>query len=148
MQYNIVTSQQDAVRLSKGNWNMSFYQQLVNEIDSLIRDKGKYIDGGYELSLDDLDEEEKAQLVVLCLEEDDRDSTDCFHDASQYAKDDNVTCALIKMLKNINPETQEDFANEVIRNSIKSYSHRLAELIEDRCGWVTKDFHDSRGFNE
>lgn len=148
MQYNIATSQHEAVRRNKGNWNMSFHQQLVNEIDSLIRDKGKYIDGGYQLSFDDLDEDEQAQLVVLQLEEDDRDSTDCFHDASQYAKDDNVTCALIKMLRNITPDTQEDFAQEVIRNSIKSYRNRLGELIEDRCGWVTQYFHDSKGFDE
>jgi hypothetical protein len=148
MQYNIATSRQDAGRFSKGNWNMSFYQQLINEVDSLIRDKGKYIDGGYELSFNDLDEDEQAQLVVLCLEEDDRDATDCFHDASQYAKDDNVTCALIKMLKNITLDNQEDFAQAVLKNSIRNYSSRLNELFEDRCGWVTKNFHDSKGFDE
>ncbi len=148
MQYNIATSYQDDGLRTKRNWNMSFHQQLVNEMDNLIRDKGEYVDGGYHLDFDDLDEDEQATLVMLQLEDDDRDTSECFYDASEFPKNDNVTCALIKMLRNINPETQEDFAAAVLKNSIKSYRKRLSELLEDRCGWVTKDFHDSKGFDE
>lgn len=147
MNYN-VASQQEVGSYTKRNWNMSFYQQLVNEMDSLIRDKGKYEDGAFYLDFDELDQDEQAHLVMLQLEDDDRDTSECFHDASEYAKNDNVTCALIKMLKNINPETQEDFATAVLNNTIKRYRKHLSELMEDRCGWVTKDFHDSKGFDE
>jgi hypothetical protein len=147
MQYTIALNRQDDGRQSKGNWNMSFYQQLINEIDSLILNKGRCLADGYHLSFDELDECEQAELVVLQLEDDDRDTSDCFQQADRYAKDDSITSALIRMLKNINPTTQEDFANEVIKQSINRYRKTLSELIAERCGWVTK-YQTSKGYDQ
>lgn len=126
---------------------MTHYQRLINYIDDLVLDKATREEDGWFLSFDDLDEDEQGHLVTLMLEYDDRDTTDCFHQADQYAKDDEVTCALIKMLNDNSPDNREDFANIVRKQSIKSYQSKLQEEIDDRCGWVRQEIHESRGYD-
>src|SRR5882672_3257434 len=121
-------------RISKRIFSMSYYNQLINAIDSLIRDKGKYDRDGYSLSFYDLSTEEQNELISLKIEDDERDTSDIF-------KDDNITSSLIKMLNNNTLNNASDFANSVREASYSYYRKSLEDLIEDRCGWVTKEFN-------
>jgi hypothetical protein len=126
---------------------MTHYQRLINYIDDLVLDKATREEDGWFLSFDDLDEDEQGQLVTLMLEYDDRDTSECFHQPDQYAKDDEITCSLIKMLNDNSPDNREDFANLVRKQSIKCYQSKLQEEIDDRCGWVRQEIQDSRGYD-
>lgn len=148
MQYNSFNQCQDGIYTAKRIFPMSFYQQLINSIDSLIRCKGVYSDDSYLLTFDDLDEDEQGELVTLALEADDRDTYECFHQADKYAKDDDISCALVKLLKSNTPDNREYFAEEVRKQSINRYRNYLENLIDERCGWVTYDYQQSKGFDE
>ncbi len=124
--------------------SMNHYQRLISYINELVRDKAERTDDGWSLSFNDLTDDEQGELIVLQLEEDDRDTYDCFHQADQYAKDDEITCALIKLLRDNNPDTREDFAEAVRKQSIARYQNKLQELIDDSCGW--ERMNNSQGF--
>lgn len=138
LESNNTSRQEGAYFMVARNNFFSFYQQLVYRIDDLILDKGKHDQDGYSLSFRDLDENEQGELVALQLEEDDRDTTDCFHEASKFAMNDKITCALLTLLKNDSPDNREDLANLIRENSINQYKAKLQDLINDRCGWVFK----------
>lgn len=122
------------------------YSKLVNEIDNLIHDKATFSDG-YELSLDKLEEDELSQLAYLCIENDNRENvSECFLDPSQDEVNDDVTCALISLLKNNSKENKETLTDLIIQRSINCYKDFIQELIDKRCEDLTEDYMDEHGF--
>jgi hypothetical protein len=117
----------------KRNLTMTPKQRLHSYVDELILDKAKRGSDGYYLSLDNLDDDEQGQLAVLLLEVDDRDTTDCFHEDDKYTIDDNITCALLNLLKNDSTDNREDLATLIRNNTIKKYSKRMESLLDEHC---------------
>jgi len=138
MQYNNFNYQEGKRTIKRISY-MNFYQQLVSAIDELIECRAIRDSEGYHLQIDDLDEEEQCSLVALALEIDDRDTYECFNQPEKDAKDDDITCALIKMLKDISPDNCEDFAKEVRKQSIKRYRKYLNKMIDNQCYTFTRE---------
>lgn len=121
------------------------YKNLINYIDDLILDKAEKTPEGYFLQVDDLDDDELGNLANLFLEYDDRDTSDCFQEADKYAIDDNITCALLNMLKDNSEEAKQNFSELVRQNTIKRYRNRMQEYINERCGDVESDVMADEG---
>ena len=112
-------------------------ENLVNYVDDLIRIYG-YLPAtqkSYCLTLDMLENEQLGKLAYLFLEADDRDTYDCFNNPSQSAINDDITCALIKMLKNNTKEARDDFAQLIYECSIYRYKKEMQQLIDERCSF-------------
>jgi len=125
---------------------MNHYQQLIRAIDDLILDKAQQTqEGGYSLSVYDCDEDELGQLAHLFLEQDDRDTSDCFHQGDQFAIDDHITCALIKMLTQNNADSRDAFAQLVRQNTIKKYRDQMQALIDIRCSEIASELMAEHG---
>lgn len=117
----------------KRNLTMTHQQRLNSYIDDLILDKAKRKSDGYYLSIDNLDDDELGQLAYLLLECDDRDTTECFYEADQFSIDDNITCALLNLLKEDSDENREELASLIRHNTIKKYSKRIESLLDEHC---------------
>lgn len=118
---------------------MNHYQNLINYIDELILTKAKKTADGYQLSITDLYEDQLGQLAALFLEYDDRDTSECFCEPEKYAIDDDITCALLKMLTNNNLDDKEDLAELIRKNTIKRYSEKMQDYISERCQEVESE---------
>ena len=112
---------------------MNHYRNLTNYVDSLISYKAERTPEGLLISLDDLDDDEIGKMATLFLEYDDRDTTECFADHTSYAIDDDITCALLKMLKNDSAENRQEFANLVRKNTIRKYTPKMQEMLDERA---------------
>jgi hypothetical protein len=117
---------------------MSPYQNLNRYINDLIRDKAILADepeDGYVLSIDDLSYEELGELAALFLEYNDRDTSECFNDPTQNIMDDDITCALLKVLKDDNLETRQDLAVLIRTQTIKRFKNDMQDWINRNCLW-------------
>lgn len=112
------------------------YKSLIRYIDELISYKAEVTSSGhYALQICDLEEQDLAKLTSLFIECDNRDvvAETCLQNAEQSAMDDDVTCALVKLLNDVSLDNKENLADVIIKQSIKSYSDRIQQLITDRC---------------
>jgi hypothetical protein len=110
------------------------YNNLIHYIDDLIDCKASYDSEGYQLSIKNLDEEELGHLAYLFLEMDDRDTYDCFIDASKDTNDE-ITCALINLLKENSYDHQQDLSNLIFKRSINRYKPLMQKRIDERCSY-------------
>ncbi len=127
---------------------MTHSQRLLSYVNSLVLDNAERNTDGWYLSFNDLSDDEQGTLVALKLEEDDRDTFDCFHEADQYAINDAITSSFLKFLKNSSSDNRFDFAEAVRINSINRYRSKLQDLINDRCGWERQHSIDNKGYDE
>lgn len=147
---NIVDNNQNGKILSfnQKDFNLTHYQRLIGYINELVRVNATRDDDGWHLDFDDLNDEEQGQLIALQLEENDRDTTECFYQPDRYSQEDEITCALLNLLKNNSNLNCEQFATAVRKQSINRFKHQLQDLIDDRCGWEYQEWKDNKGFYE
>lgn len=113
------------------------YRNLVNHVDNLIFDKCKKTRYGYDLSMARLSFDDLLKTSALFVEYDDRDTTDCFNRPDQDTKHDDITCALLSMLKHNSPSSRDLFASIVLENVARKYMRKIKAIINDRCEEVS-----------
>lgn len=146
MQYNRTNTTMVLAKVER-NLTMTPYQKIISYIDNIISDKAERLEDGYFLTVDDLDTDEQGELAALFLDYYDRDTSECFYEADQYAINDNITCALLKMLQNDTPDNREDFANLVRNNTIKRFRKNMEEMIDERCSALFADEMSEAGLH-
>ena len=126
--------------------NNNHYRNLINYIDELISYKSYIVDGEYSLSIEKLDEDELGKLAALFLEVNGRDAQDCFQDPNQYTKDDDITCALLSLLKGNTEDNRENLATMIFKWSIEAFKPSMQSLIDERCSEVREIEAEGHGF--
>ena len=121
---------------------MNHYKNLANKADDLIEEYlFEHLNTSHiEINIYDLPKDELEKLSALYLEYIDRDTSDCVHQHESNTIDDDVTCSLIRMLKDSLYSNKIDFADEVIFNTIKAFEVPLTELLNERLLFVKQDY--------
>lgn len=112
------------------------YNNLINYIDELIDIHCEYEDEGYFLNIQQLDDDELGKLSYLFLELNNRDTYEFFIDSSKD-KNDEVTCALIKLLQDNSYDNQQDLSNLIFKQSIQFCKPFIQIEIDNRCAYQT-----------
>ena len=126
----------------KVNITMDRYRKLSRYVGDLVMHNAKLIDGFHQLSLDDLTDSEQGELVSLFIEYNDFDASDCYVMDGQRANEDDITASLFDMLKSNSLEDLVLFADRVRANSVKQYSAKMQELIDEICAAYTQEVRE------
>lgn len=118
------------VFMSKRILSMTPTQRITSYIDNLILEKGE----NYSLLVDALESDEAGTLASFLIDENDRDTQDCFNESDQYPLNDKITIALLKVLQNDSPENLDNLSTLIRNNVIKIYRNIMQERIDERCG--------------
>jgi len=113
--------------------NKKYYADIINYIDELIGEHNQ--DFSIE-SIEDLSEDEFNHLAFLFLEYYDRDTQECFQNSNQYRKDDDITCALIGVLRNDSRDNRNELCDLILRQTKNSFRNEIKELISQRIEYL------------
>jgi hypothetical protein len=94
----------------------------------------------FSISINDIPEMEKENFAAILLEEDDRDAYFLNED-----KNDNVPCALIRMLNQNSNESQQDFADSVRHKVVNYYEPQMDELLCEALGEYVSEYAEDHG---
>jgi hypothetical protein len=116
---------------------MSPYKNLHRYICELIADKATYDKDiqGLSLSVDDLSYEDQGELAALFLEYNERDTTDCFNNPNQTSIDDDITIALLKLLKKDSLNNRQELACMIRENTINRFKPQMQDFIDHVLTW-------------
>lgn len=110
-------------------------------VKKLIRENYKFTPDGFQLNVDDLDDQDLREFAMYLLEYDDRD----LHSIYENDKYDNIISTLIKMLKKDDTDNKLDFAEMVRDKIVDYYKPKMQELINDYIGFVEEDYFYEHG---
>lgn len=113
--------------------NIRYFNLLKESINSFIDDYAYRSSYGYSLDIHQIPKDELGELVALFLEAADRDVIDCFYTNSNDSANDDITCALLDMLKSNSNDNREKFAELVFENALNRYQHIIQDLIDECC---------------
>lgn len=115
-----------------------------------IKDYKRYIDGlihsyaiksqdGWYLYFDSLTTQEQDHLIALKIDIDreDGDTSNLFYQDNKYAKDDELTDTLIKMLKD--KSKQKDYMDAIRRHVINFYKDDIEDDLSQHCLDLSKE---------
>lgn len=116
------------------------YKNLINFAEKMVEKYGHYdrYSETYCAGIDDLSEGDLGEFAALCLEYDDRDTTDCFNQTDKKPLDDDITIALLRVLKNNSYETRDDMARMIRTNTIARYKN----FMEEKLSEASQDYTD------
>jgi hypothetical protein len=110
------------------------YLNFINSVDRVIIQYGQFEpDEGYNLEFDSLELEVQSELSRLLLEYEDREVSECFLDPLQEMMNDDVTCALLALLKDNSLEKKDNLATLLLKRTVYYCSRRIQDVIEERC---------------
>src|SRR5258707_9753534 len=121
------------------------YFRLVDHIDCMIGENAEINDDkdNFDLQLDSLDIDDQAEIVRLYIESEDKDVSECFLDPAQDMANDDVTFALLELLKNNNKDSKERIANLLVQRSINANKKQIQKIIDERCYYCFENLHDN-----
>lgn len=121
---------------------------LMMALDDLIASHAKVDNEGYCLCLSDpkLCAEDLNNLVALYLETEGRDVSECFTDPMVDMENDDVTCALLSVLKNPTTDNQLHLTSMIMKQSFNCHKKQLQKMIDERCLFITEQEMDNHGF--
>lgn len=106
--------------------DLHFYAQ------DIVAYHGKFDGECYNVTFSDLPDYAKNELASLYFEYTGRETSECVH-GTDYAIDNDFTCALLSMLKNDCKKTRDTFADVTRKNIIKHYEKYLQKVLDDAC---------------
>ena len=118
-----------------------YYDRLVEYIDDLIQNTVVFIDeDSVELDYESLPLTVKSELTRLMIESEDREVSECFLDPSVDIIDDDVTCALLELLRNPTFESKTNLSDLILERSTQTYRIKLQQLINDRLYYLRDEY--------
>lgn len=122
---------------------MTHQKRLNSFLSDLVSNYAKHDGDVYNLSLDDLPEDEQGNLASHYLETIDREVNECVY-GNDFTINSDYTCALLKMLKDPTPENRDDFARLVNKNVIVYFHESLQSLIDEACNdYLHEEMNDA-----
>ena len=117
------------------------YRILINYIDLLVLNynENANINDGYSLNFDRLNEHEMSNLTRLYIEYNDRNTSECFTYSDKSYQDDDISCALIELLKNPTYDNKEKLSDLILNRSIEIHKKEIQALIDERCGHLFEE---------
>lgn len=93
----------------------------------------------FDITFDQLSEDEQGEFAALYLEYDGRDTSECFSHPDQNPLDDDITIALLQVLKNNSYETRDDMALLIRANTISRYKILMEDMLDNACQHYSDD---------
>lgn len=123
------------------------YSSLVRATDNVIRDYATYCkdDQQKTLSFDSLSLYDQSNLSRAYIEWIDRDVYECFFNPTQNMQEDEVTCALLSLLKDPTKENKDNLSELILCRAASAYRNQIQELIDERCAVLTADDMEEHG---
>jgi|SRR6185312_2397403 len=124
---------------------------LSNERDlhlyaqDLVEQYAKFDGTCYNITFEQLSDSDQGAFLAKYFEFTGRETSDCVH-GDDFSIDNNYTCALLKMLKDNNMETQANFASIVHRNISIYYAKDLQKILDDACDDVLHNQQNELGY--
>jgi hypothetical protein len=117
-----------------------FFRKLIIAIDEVIQDNVEFIDNEtVNLSYENLERETQSELCRLFIESEDREVSECFLDPTSDIINDDVTCALMALLKENSDENKLELSELILSRTIDTYSVKLQKLIDERLQFCLSD---------
>lgn len=111
-------------------------------VRTIIRENYKKTEDGYQLNVDDLDEQDQCIFVMHLIENSDRD----LYAIYENEKYDDIVCSLFKLLKKNDIDHKLDFAETVLSKIVCYYKPKMQEMLDDIIGLIEQEDYEYRGF--
>lgn len=118
------------------------YKNLIKYVSELLLDRNYHKD----VLVQHLSEEEQAKFAGLLIEYYERDTIECFYEPSQDIRNDDITCSLLMLLKDINNDKKEDLANLIIKRSIERFKGEMQDILDQERANILADEMHSHGY--
>ena len=125
--------------------NMDHKRNLYNYAEQLVGNYADFSVDHYDLSLDDLPEDEQNELVRLYLESTQREINECIF-GDDFTINSEFTCSLLAMLQDNSEENQKIFAEITRKNTLIYFKESLNNLLIKSCDDYLNHEMDTQGY--
>lgn len=97
------------------------------------------------LTLQNLPEEDQAELARLYIETTDREISECVY-GDDFSINSDYACAVMSILRENSKENRENLSNVIIANTIKYFSETLQDILDAACESYFAQEQEEAGF--